>query len=111
MISFILYYLDEWEPEPLTPEVEDEKCRIVESSPGLHVIINKNKCVNFASFNYLSFLGNEEITNAAKAGIRKYGVGSCGPRGFFGTFDAHLNLEEKLAKFIGVEEAILYRLN
>ena len=35
-------------------------------------------------------------------------VGSCGPRGFFGTFDAHLDLENKLASFLGVEETILY---
>jgi serine palmitoyltransferase len=35
-------------------------------------------------------------------------VGSCGPRGFYGTIDVHLELEEKAAKFMGVEEAILY---
>ena len=42
-------------------------------------------------------------------GIRDYGVGSCGPRGFYGTFDAHIYLEEEIANFIGVDEAILYR--
>jgi len=26
---------------------------------------------------------------------RSYGVGSCGPRGFYGTFDVHLNLEAR----------------
>ena len=42
-------------------------------------------------------------------GIRDYGVGSCGPRGFYGTFDAHIFLEEEIANFLGVDEAILYR--
>jgi len=42
-------------------------------------------------------------------GIRDYGVGSCGPRGFYGTFDAHIYLEEEIANFLGVDEAILYR--
>ncbi len=32
----------------------------------------------------------------ADAVITKYGVGSCGPRGFYGTFDVHLALEKEL---------------
>jgi serine palmitoyltransferase len=35
-------------------------------------------------------------------------VGSCGPRGFYGTVDVHLDLEQELAKFLGAEEAIIY---
>jgi serine palmitoyltransferase len=34
--------------------------------------------------------------------------GSCGPRGFYGTVDVHLDLEEKLAKFMDMEEAVVY---
>lgn len=45
--------------------------------------------------------------NGAKA-ISKYGVGSCGPRGFYGTVDVHLELEEQLAKFLKMEEVIIY---
>lgn len=41
--------------------------------------------------------------------VEKYGVGSCGPRGFYGTFDVHLDLEKALAKFMGQEEGIIYR--
>jgi serine palmitoyltransferase len=37
-----------------------------------------------------------------------YGVGSCGPRGFYGTIDAHLRLEKALAEFMGAQEAIMY---
>ena len=40
--------------------------------------------------------------------LRKYGVGACGPRGFYGTVDVHLELEEKLQKFLDVEEVIVY---
>lgn len=35
-------------------------------------------------------------------------VGSCGPRGFYGTSDVHLELEVRLAKFMQVEAAVLY---
>ncbi len=44
----------------------------------------------------------------AKKTIYKYGVGSCGPRGFYGTVDVHLELEKELAVFMGCEEAVLY---
>lgn len=45
---------------------------------------------------------------ASRATIDKYGVGSCGPRGFYGTIDVHLTLEDNLAAFMGTEEAIIY---
>lgn len=35
--------------------------------------------------------------------IKKYGVGACGPRGFYGTIDVHLELEDRLARFMGTE--------
>lgn len=35
-------------------------------------------------------------------------IGSCGPRGFYGTVDVHLELEENLAKFMNYEECIIY---
>ncbi len=38
-----------------------------------------------------------------EATIHKYGVGSCGPRGFYGTIDVHLQLEERLAKYMGTQ--------
>ena len=33
------------------------------------------------------------LQKACTAAIHKYGVGSCGPRGFYGTVDVHLHLE------------------
>ena len=35
-------------------------------------------------------------------------MGSCGPRGFYGTFDVHLEVERVLAEYLGAEECILY---
>ena len=45
---------------------------------------------------------------ACRATIEKYGVGSCGPRGFYGTFDVHLEVERVFAEYLGAEECILY---
>ena len=36
------------------------------------------------------------------------GVGSCGPPGFYGTIDVHIQLEKELSEFLGVEGAIIY---
>ena len=48
------------------------------------------------------------VQEAAIKSVRHYGVGSCGPRGFYGTIDCHQDLEEQVAKFMGAEECILY---
>jgi serine palmitoyltransferase len=46
--------------------------------------------------------------HVAETALRKYGVGSCGPPGFYGTIDVHMALEKAFAAFVGTEEAILY---
>ena len=39
----------------------------------------------------------------AEQTIKKFAVGSCGPRGFYGTMDAHLNLEDKIGSIFSEE--------
>jgi len=46
--------------------------------------------------------------DAAEAALRKYGCGTCGPRGFYGTLDVHLELEKSLSTFLGTDQAIIY---
>jgi serine palmitoyltransferase len=48
------------------------------------------------------------VKNAAREALQHYGCGSCGPRGFYGTIDVHLALEEKISKFTQTEGAIMY---
>lgn len=40
--------------------------------------------------------------------VGKYGVGTCGPRGFYGTIDLHQVLEEKVANYFNLEAAVIY---
>ena len=57
------------------------------------------------------FLGNgvaPEVREAAMQTLERYTVGSCGPRGFYGTTKAHLELEDSLAAFMGTPESITY---
>jgi serine palmitoyltransferase len=64
--------------------------------------------INMASYNFTNLAGNEEIRDKAIDTLRKYGLGSCGPPGFYGTMDVHMQLERDLAEFLGTESAILY---
>jgi serine palmitoyltransferase len=102
---------DEWEPEPLCPPIK-EGARIdtpmLESAAGPHTIVDGKEVVNFASANYLGLIGNEKIIDSCVGSLEKYGVGSCGPRGFYGTIDVHLDCEAKIAKFLGTPDSILY---
>ncbi|XP_069481736.1 serine palmitoyltransferase 1 [Ambystoma mexicanum] len=104
--------IEEWQPEPLVPPVPKDhpalNYNIVSGPPGHNIVVNGKECINFASFNFLGLLDNERVKNAALDSLNTYGVGTCGPRGFYGTFDVHLELEQRLAKFTRTEEAIIY---
>lgn len=107
--------LADWKPEPLVPHVKDdhpllEKLHnsIVLGKAGKYIDLNGNLCLNLATFNFLGMLGEERIEEEAKKTLRHYGVGSCGPRAFYGTMDLHLFMEEQLQKFMEVESTILY---
>lgn len=103
----------EWEPEPLIPPDEKvpkyvSKPKYVDGKPGYKITIDGNECLNLCTMNFLGLVGNPCIEASAIETLRKYGVGTCGPRGFYGTIDVHLTLEQKLASYLGTEEAILY---
>lgn len=108
--------LADWYPEPLIPEAEDPGkfpdrnggSRSVTTRISKRITVQGVDCLNLATHNYLGFAESSQIQEKAVAAIRKYGVGSCGPRGFYGTVDVHLELEERLAQFMQVEEAIVY---
>uniref|UniRef100_A0A6Q2YCM3 Serine palmitoyltransferase 1 n=1 Tax=Esox lucius TaxID=8010 RepID=A0A6Q2YCM3_ESOLU len=104
--------IEEWQPEPLVPPVSKDhpsmNYDIVSGPPSHNIVVNGKQCINFASFNFLGLLDNERVKQKALASLKKYGVGTCGPRGFYGTFDVHLELEDRLAKFMRTEEAIIY---
>uniref|UniRef100_A0A183BHI1 Serine palmitoyltransferase 1 n=1 Tax=Globodera pallida TaxID=36090 RepID=A0A183BHI1_GLOPA len=104
-----------WEPKPLVPNYLEEqqmdpyyRPRSIKGRMGKIVAIDGKQCVNLASTDFFGFIGNPKIEEVAKNAIFKYGVGSCGPRNFYGTVDVHLYLERELAEFLGCEEAILY---
>ncbi|KAL6966192.1 serine palmitoyltransferase component [Sarracenia purpurea var. burkii] len=78
------------------------------SAAGPHTVINGKEVVNFTSANYLGLVGHEKLLESCTSSLEKYGVGSCGPRGFYGTIDVHLDCEGRIANFLGTPDSILY---
>uniref|UniRef100_A0A3P9LQ38 Serine palmitoyltransferase 1 n=1 Tax=Oryzias latipes TaxID=8090 RepID=A0A3P9LQ38_ORYLA len=82
--------IEEWQPEPLVPPVSKDhpslNYDVVTGPPSHKIIINGKECTNFASFNFLGLLDSDRVKDKALASLKKYGVGTCGPRGFYGTF-------------------------
>lgn len=91
----------EWQPIPIV-----EHDVTVEEPPMMGKI--DDNVLNVGSTSFLSLHKEEYIMDGALKALDKYGVGSCGPRGFYGTIDVHLDLEERLAKFLEVEETCVY---
>ncbi len=82
--------------------------RVIESDQDTEVTMNGRKVLMFGSNSYLGLTNHPKIKEAAKAAIDKYGTGCAGSRFLNGTLDLHLQLERKLADFVGKEEAIVY---
>jgi len=82
--------------------------RVIESDQDTEVIVNGRKVLMFGSNSYLGLTNHPYVKEAAKAAIEKYGTGCAGSRFLNGTLDLHLELERKLADFVGKEEAIVY---
>ena len=82
--------------------------RILQSGQDKEVKIDGKDVLMFGSNNYLGLTSHPKTKEAAIKAIKKYGTGTAGSRFLNGTLDIHLELEEKLARFVGKDEAITY---
>ena len=80
----------------------------IEESEGPVVMMEGHKVVMAGSNNYLGLTAHPKVKEAAIKAIEKYGTSCSGSRFLTGTIDLHVNLEHKLAKFMGKESALLY---
>lgn len=69
---------------------------------------NGRTVINLASLNFYNFVANETLKEKAIQTLRTYGVGPCGPPGFYGTQDVHMKAEADIASFLGVPACIIY---
>ncbi len=82
--------------------------RPIEENEGPVVTIEGRKVIMAGSNNYLGLTSDPRVKKAAIAAIEKYGTGCSGSRYLTGTLDLHIRLEERLAKFFGKEDCLLF---
>ena len=85
------------------------KAERVLSSPQAAVIRSDGReVVNLCANNYLGLASHPAVLEAARLAIDRYGYGMASVRFICGTHAIHRQLEERLAAFLGTEDAILY---
>ncbi len=82
--------------------------RNIESDQDTEVTINGRKVLMFGSNAYLGLTNHPKVKEAAIKATEKYGTGCAGSRFLNGTLDIHVELEKRLAEFVGKEDAIIY---
>jgi 8-amino-7-oxononanoate synthase/acyl carrier protein len=70
--------------------------------------INGRELISFSTYNYLGMSGDPYVTEVAKKALDLYGTSSSASRLVSGERIVHRQLEQGIAKFIGVEDAIVY---
>jgi len=85
------------------------KIRTLGSPQGAWLIVDGKKVLNFCSNNYLGLANHPRLLQAAEEAMAKYGLGPGAVRTIAGTMDLHLKLENRIAKFKRVEDAITFQ--
>lgn len=85
------------------------RIRTLNSPQGAWLTVDGKRVLNFCSNNYLGLANHPRLVKAAKEAADKYGVGPGAVRTIAGTMDLHLELEKRIAKFKGVEDAITFQ--
>lgn len=82
--------------------------RKIESEQDTEVVIDGRRVLMFGSNAYLGLTNHPKLKAAAIAATEKYGTGCAGSRFLNGTLDTHLELEQRLAQFVGKDDAIIF---
>jgi glycine C-acetyltransferase len=81
---------------------------IVSKQAGEIAVTSGERVLNFCANNYLGLAGSPELIETAKAALERYGYGMASVRFICGTQEEHRQLEQRIAAFLGTEDAILY---
>lgn len=82
--------------------------RPITSDQDTVVKINGKDVVMFGSNSYMGLTNHPHVKEATIKAVEKYGSGCAGSRFLNGTLDIHIEMEEKLAKFLGKEAALMF---
>ena len=80
----------------------------LDNNEGNEVTIDGKKFIMIGSNNYLGLTNHPKVKEESIKAIEKYGSGCTGSRFLNGTLALHIELEEKLAKFLGKESVLVF---
>ena len=79
----------------------------IDSGLDERVLINGREMIDLASNNYLGLATDSRVKKAVMEAVQKYGVSLCGTPIAIGYIDLYQKLEQKLSRFVGLEETII----
>ena len=83
--------------------------RVITSPQSAEIAVRGGASVlNFCANNYLGLADNAELETRAQEALTRYGYGMASVRFICGTQEEHKELESRIARFLGLEDAILY---
>jgi glycine C-acetyltransferase len=85
------------------------KLRVLDDQQAPVCTYDGKRVINLASNNYLGLCNHPKLEEAAIVATKKYGVGSGAVRTIAGTMHIHMELEEKIAAFKGVEACVVFQ--
>jgi len=104
----------DWHPKPLVnprsknEEMDLRKDLVLEGKAVSHCKVNGEDCINMLTAGVLEVQAHDEVIEESVKTAQIYGVGSCGPRGFYGSLQPHIDFENAIAKFYRAEAGVLY---
>ncbi|MFS8145704.1 glycine C-acetyltransferase [Rhizobium sp. BR 249] len=81
---------------------------ITSKQAGEIAVVSGERVLNFCANNYLGLADNEELAEAGKKALDRYGYGMASVRFICGTQEEHKQLEARISSFLGMEDTILY---
>lgn len=82
--------------------------RALSDSEGVTATFEGKEVVMLGSNNYLGLTTDPRVRKAAAEALERYGTSVTGSRFLNGTLELHLELERRLAKFVGMEAALVF---
>jgi glycine C-acetyltransferase len=82
--------------------------REITGPQGAHVSVGDRQVINLCANNYLGLADHPALIAAAKQAMEDHGFGMASVRFICGTQDLHRQLETRLARFLGTDDAILF---
>src|SRR3989442_1007062 len=86
-----------------------KKERVISSPQGAEIAVRPDlEVINFCANNYLGLSDDPRVLVAAHAALDRWGYGMSSVRFICGTQDIHKELEDRITRFLGTEDTILY---